>query len=139
MTNNFFTQPDSISEAAHEILCDAVQFPDALSQGDQDTLKTILKTFPSGATFDKWSNSLVWEKRGGFSGETALAKTRAKLEGLGFKWSDGETSGLPTGSTSKFSTILINTRLGYAVAFTQFYGQGSSSNVFKLQTIKLAK
>lgn len=135
--HNPFTNSDSVADIANIVLCESVKFPDSLSSDDNDALKSILKAFPAGSKFDTLSNKLVWEKRGGYAGEKSLATTREKLEKIGFKWSKGDISGLPDGSTAAFTTTLVNKKLGYAVGFIQFYGQSASRNVFKLTAFKI--
>jgi hypothetical protein len=104
---------------------------------DETVINTVKKLFPSGAAYQKYDNSLYWEKSGGYAGEKSLEAAREKLEKAGFKYAEAKLVGLPDGSTSGFKTYLLNKKLGWYVTLIQFYGQTSSSNRYSLSLKKV--
>jgi hypothetical protein len=126
---SFTSQYDELYFAAKAILENTA--------ADESVIDSVKKMFPSGAKYQKYDNSLYWEKSGGYAGEKSLKVAREKLEKAGFKYAEAKLVGLPDGSTSRFKTYLLNKKLGWYVTLIQFYGQTSSSNRYSLSLKKV--
>jgi hypothetical protein len=136
MQNNIFTNTsnDNLVKIAKSIL----ERTNVEEETDDEAIMApIKKLLPSGAAYQKYNNSLYWEKSGGYAGEKSLKTAREKLEKAGFKYSDAKTVGLPDGSTSGFKTYLYNKKLGLYATFIRFYGQTSSSNRYSITVKKV--
>ena len=132
------TQDDELVKIARAIL-EGTYAEATVAVDDQTVIDSVKKLFPSGAVYEKFNNSLIWEKSGGYAGEKSIGIAREKLEKAGFKYSNAKSIGLPDGSTAGFRTYLLNKKLGWYVTIVLFYGQTASSNRYSITLKKVEK
>ncbi len=132
------TQDDELVKIARAIL-EGTYAEATVAVDDQTVIDSVKKLFPSGAVYEKFNNSLTWEKSGGYAGEKSIGIAREKLEKAGFKYSNAKSVGLPDGSTAGFRIYLLNKKLGWYVTIVLFYGQSASSNRYSITLKKVEK